>query len=122
MSVGLVALTHPSPRRPSKPLPRERGQAGAPTVKGAINQNGGRIIHLPDLMTSENANQNGEKSDPKHLSGRSSRSRCSKRTELYKRGNAITGWVHFSGLALADGRIFSVNHDSSVYCFGLKDK
>ena len=42
--------------------------------------------------------------------------------ELYNSGNAITGWVHFSGLALADGRVFSVDHDSNVYCFGLKPK
>jgi outer membrane protein assembly factor BamB len=42
--------------------------------------------------------------------------------ELYNSGDAITGWVHFSGLALSDGRIFSVDHDSNVYCFGLKSK
>ena len=42
--------------------------------------------------------------------------------ELYTSGDAITGWVHFSGLALADGRVFSVDHDSNVYCFGLKDR
>ena len=42
--------------------------------------------------------------------------------ELYTSGDAITGWVHFSGLALADGRVFLVDHDSNVYCFGLKDK
>jgi outer membrane protein assembly factor BamB len=40
--------------------------------------------------------------------------------ELYNSGNAITGWVHFSGLAIADGRVFAVDHDSTVYCFGLK--
>lgn len=41
---------------------------------------------------------------------------------LYQSGNAITGWVHFSGLAVADGRVYAVDHDSRVYCFGLKDK
>jgi outer membrane protein assembly factor BamB len=42
--------------------------------------------------------------------------------ELYNSGNAMTGWVHFSGLALADGLVFAVDHDSTVYCFGLKGK
>jgi hypothetical protein len=27
--------------------------------------------------------------------------------------------VHFSGLAIADGRVYAVDHDSNVYCFGL---
>jgi hypothetical protein len=40
--------------------------------------------------------------------------------ELYNSGTAMTSWVHFSGLALADGRIYAVDHDSNVYCFGLK--
>ncbi|HYM10178.1 MAG TPA: PQQ-binding-like beta-propeller repeat protein, partial [Bryobacterales bacterium] len=42
--------------------------------------------------------------------------------ELYNSGNAMTGWVHFSGLAVADGRIYAVDHDSHVYCFGLSGK
>ena len=41
---------------------------------------------------------------------------------LYQSGNAIDGWVHFSGLAVADGRTYAVDHDSRVYCFGLKEK
>jgi outer membrane protein assembly factor BamB len=40
--------------------------------------------------------------------------------ELYNSGTAMTSWVHFSGLALADGHIYAVDHDSNVYCFGLK--
>jgi outer membrane protein assembly factor BamB len=39
--------------------------------------------------------------------------------ELFNSGNAITSWVHFSGLAVSDGRVFAVDHDSNVYCFGL---
>jgi outer membrane protein assembly factor BamB len=39
---------------------------------------------------------------------------------LYQSGDAIATWVHFSGLALADGRVYAVDHDSNVYCFGLK--
>jgi hypothetical protein len=40
--------------------------------------------------------------------------------ELYNSGDSMTSWVHFSGLALADAHIFAVDHDSTVYCFGLK--
>ena len=39
--------------------------------------------------------------------------------ELYNSGDAIESWVHFSGLAVSDGRIFAVDHDSNVYCFEL---
>jgi outer membrane protein assembly factor BamB len=39
---------------------------------------------------------------------------------LYQSGDAITTWVHFSGLAIADGRVYAVDHDSHVYSFGLK--
>jgi hypothetical protein len=41
---------------------------------------------------------------------------------LYQSGDAIQGWVHFSGLALAQGQIFAVDHDSWVYCFGLRSR
>src|SRR4029077_8870778 len=39
---------------------------------------------------------------------------------LYQSGDAMKSWVHFSGLAYADGRVFAVDHSSKVYCFGLK--
>jgi outer membrane protein assembly factor BamB len=39
---------------------------------------------------------------------------------LYQSGTAMKSWVHFSGLAVSEGRIYSVDHDSRVYCFGLK--
>jgi outer membrane protein assembly factor BamB len=41
---------------------------------------------------------------------------------LYQSGSAMTGWIHFSGLAVANGRVYAVDHDSKVYCFGLKGK
>lgn len=41
---------------------------------------------------------------------------------LYDSGDAMPSWVHFSGLAVADGRIYAVDHDSIVYCFGLKQE
>ncbi len=40
---------------------------------------------------------------------------------LFESGTAIDDWAHFSGLALANGRIYVVDHSSQVYCFGLKD-
>jgi len=42
--------------------------------------------------------------------------------ELYKSGRAIDGWVHFSGLAIADGCIYVVDHNSTIYCFGLRER
>jgi outer membrane protein assembly factor BamB len=39
--------------------------------------------------------------------------------ELYNSGSAISSWVHFSGLALANGKVYAVDHDANVYCFGL---
>jgi outer membrane protein assembly factor BamB len=41
---------------------------------------------------------------------------------LYQSGDAMMTWVHFSGLAVANGHIYAVDHDSRVYCFGLKSK
>jgi hypothetical protein len=41
--------------------------------------------------------------------------------ELYNSGDAMASWVHFSGLAISDGRVFAVDHDSNIYCFGLKN-
>ena len=41
---------------------------------------------------------------------------------LYQSGAAMKSWVHFSGLAVAEGRIYSVDHDSHIYCFGLKQE
>lgn len=41
---------------------------------------------------------------------------------LYNSGSDIESWTHFSGLAIADGRIYVVDHDSNLYCFGLARK
>jgi outer membrane protein assembly factor BamB len=40
---------------------------------------------------------------------------------LYQSGDAIASWVHFSGLAIADGRVYAVDHNSTLYCFGLPE-
>lgn len=39
---------------------------------------------------------------------------------LYQSGDAMKSWVHFSGLAVTGGRVFAVDHESRVYCFGLR--
>lgn len=76
------------------------------------------------LSTGENAVQKGEETNRllnthpavlKALDARTGK-------ELYNSGTAMTSWVHFSGLAVADGRVFAVDHDSNVYCFGLASK
>ncbi len=40
---------------------------------------------------------------------------------LYQSGDAISSWVHFSGLAVATGRVYAVDHSSTLYCFGLAE-
>ena len=39
---------------------------------------------------------------------------------LYQSGDAMKTWVHFTGLAVAAGRVFAVDHESRVYSFGLR--
>lgn len=40
--------------------------------------------------------------------------------ELWSSGSTISGWTHFSGLAVADGKVFVTTHDGAVYAFGLR--
>jgi outer membrane protein assembly factor BamB len=40
--------------------------------------------------------------------------------ELWTSGGAINDWTHFSGLAVAQGKIFVVTHSGGVWAFGLK--
>ena len=82
------------------------------------------------LETGENPNQRGEWNTSGEVGGRTSDTKpavlhaLDARTgkELYNSGGAMETWVHFSGLAVAEGRIYSVDYDSNVYCFGLKGK
>jgi outer membrane protein assembly factor BamB len=39
---------------------------------------------------------------------------------LYQSGEAMKTWVHFTGLAVTGGRVFAVDHESRLYCFGLQ--
>jgi outer membrane protein assembly factor BamB len=42
--------------------------------------------------------------------------------ELFNSKDDIASWVHFSGLAVANGQVYVVDHDSNVYAFGLPPK
>jgi outer membrane protein assembly factor BamB len=40
--------------------------------------------------------------------------------ELYSSGDQITSFNHFSGLSVANGRVYIATYDSTLYCFGLQ--
>ena len=39
--------------------------------------------------------------------------------ELYSSGNQISSFNHFSGLTVANGRVYINTYDGTLYCFGL---
>jgi outer membrane protein assembly factor BamB len=41
--------------------------------------------------------------------------------ELYSSGDQITSFSHFSGLSVANGRVYIDTYDGTLYCFGLAD-
>jgi outer membrane protein assembly factor BamB len=40
--------------------------------------------------------------------------------ELYSSGDLIDSWAHFSGLAIAKGRVYFCTWDGQVYAFGVR--
>lgn len=40
--------------------------------------------------------------------------------ELFSSGETMPSWTHFSGIAIASGRVYVTTYDSNVYAFGLK--
>jgi outer membrane protein assembly factor BamB len=40
--------------------------------------------------------------------------------ELWSSGNQITSWSHFSGITVANGRVYVPTFDGTLYCFGVK--
>ncbi len=40
--------------------------------------------------------------------------------ELWNSGDTMSGWTHFSGIAIGTGKIFVTTHDGAVYAFGLR--
>lgn len=41
--------------------------------------------------------------------------------KLWSSGDTMSGWTHFSGLAIGDGKVFATTHDGAVYAFGLRN-
>jgi outer membrane protein assembly factor BamB len=39
--------------------------------------------------------------------------------ELYSSGTQIASWNHFSGVSVANGRVYIGTFDGMLYCFGL---
>jgi outer membrane protein assembly factor BamB len=39
---------------------------------------------------------------------------------LYRSGTSMKTWNHFGGIAIANGRIYAVDHSSTLYSFGLR--
>lgn len=39
---------------------------------------------------------------------------------LFGSGDAMKSWNHFGGLAIDNGRLFTTDHESVLYCFGLR--
>jgi outer membrane protein assembly factor BamB len=40
--------------------------------------------------------------------------------ELWSSGDQITSWNHWSGLSVANGRVYIATFDGQLYCFGIK--
>ena len=40
--------------------------------------------------------------------------------ELWSSGDEIKGWNHFSGLSLANGRVYFATFDGNLYFYGIK--
>lgn len=113
------------------------GTDGKPTLKPAWIS---RDIAVPDpvaiaggvvfvLGTGENTRQVNAGDINQILNSRESRntghailyaldSRTGK--ELWSSGDTMNGWTHFSGLAVADGKVFATTHDGAVYAFGIR--
>ncbi len=39
--------------------------------------------------------------------------------ELWSSGDQITSFNHFSGLSVANGRVYIGTYDGTLYCFGI---
>lgn len=75
-----------------------------------------------ELSTGENADQKAEDRTKNTRPGVLYALDAKTGAVLFTSGGLIHSWVHFSGLALADGQVYVVDHDSWVYCFGLSQE
>ena len=41
--------------------------------------------------------------------------------ELWSSGEQITSWNHYSGISMANGRVYIGTYDGTIYCFGLPE-
>lgn len=115
---SIMAFTVESDPRTSKPILTPAWISGDFNLPDPVVVANGVVFALSN---GENADQHGAETKRflntrpavlKALDAKTGR-------ELFNSGTAMTTWVHFSGLALADGRVYAVDHDSNVYCFGL---
>ncbi len=42
--------------------------------------------------------------------------------QLWSSAGTMSGWTHFSGLAVGDGKVFATTHDGAVYAFTLRPR
>jgi outer membrane protein assembly factor BamB len=40
--------------------------------------------------------------------------------ELWSSGDQIASWNHWSGISVANGRVYIATFDGNLYCFGIK--
>ncbi|MEO8373521.1 MAG: PQQ-binding-like beta-propeller repeat protein, partial [Candidatus Solibacter sp.] len=40
--------------------------------------------------------------------------------ELWSSGDQIASWNHWSGLSVANGKVYINTFDNTLYCFGIK--
>jgi outer membrane protein assembly factor BamB len=40
--------------------------------------------------------------------------------ELWSSGNQIASWNHWSGISVANGRVYIATYDGNLYCFGIQ--
>ncbi len=73
--------------------PDQSGQARTKAAGARLTQTNNAVLHALDARTGK---------------------------PLYNSGDAMSTFVHFSGLAIAGSRIYTVDYDSNVYCFGLR--
>src|SRR5579875_3380653 len=69
---------------------------------------------LQERCRLENESVNNSTASPRDPPCGTVRPGCTNRQNTYQSGAAIKSWVHFSGLAVADGQVYAVDHDSNV--------
>jgi outer membrane protein assembly factor BamB len=116
-----VADQNGSPALVPRWISRDMNRADPPVVA-----NGVVFGYGAGESTTQRWDTNGQRIDP--TLGRISQSThaviyaldAASGAELWSSGDAITSWNHFSGLSVANGRVYIGTYDGNLYCFGLK--